>query len=101
MVRSDYMRRIEGELGAAKSALAEMREQLSIVTRERDELRREAAEHDASFQLRWKTDMRAIERWQKATGRTMTWPDHADLCCWLMDQLDAAAPVATGLGEQT
>lgn len=42
---------------------------------------------DASFELRWKADMRAIRRWQKATEKTMTWPDHADLCVWLMDRI--------------
>lgn len=41
------------------------------------------------FMLRWRADMRAIARWQLATGKTMTWPDHADLCVWLMERLDA------------
>lgn len=49
-------------------------------------LRAELADHDASFDLRWKSDMRAIKRWQEATGRTDTWPDHTDLSVWLMEQ---------------
>ncbi|MDE1149693.1 MAG: hypothetical protein PW843_24340 [Azospirillaceae bacterium] len=53
----------------------------------------EAAELKATFDLRWKADMRAIARWQAATGKTLTWPDHADLCVWLMEQLDATAHV--------
>ena len=48
---------------------------------ERDELQ-------AGFDLRWKADRRAIKRWQDATGRTMTWPDHADLVVWLLERLD-------------
>lgn len=48
---------------------------------ERDELQR-------VFDLRWKADMRAIKRWQAATGRTLTWPDHADLCVWLLGELE-------------
>ena len=50
-----------------------------------------AAGRDAlqtSADLRWKADMRAIKKWQKATGKTLVWPDHADLCIWLMEQLD-------------
>lgn len=49
-------------------------------------------EHDQSFDLRWKADMRAIKRWQEAhPGNDLTWPDHADLCVWLLEQLDARA----------
>ncbi len=55
-------------------------------------LQLELDEMNASFQLRWKADMRAIKRWQKATGKTMTWPDHVDLVCWLMKQLEAKEP---------
>lgn len=50
----------------------------------------EDADHDRSFDLRWKADMRAIKRWQEAhPGNDLVWPDHADLCVWLMEQLDA------------
>lgn len=45
-------------------------------------------ELEATFDLRWKATMRAINRWQQATGKDMTWPDHADLCVWLLDQID-------------
>lgn len=51
-----------------------------------------AVERDAlqaSADIRWKADMRAIKKWQEATGKTLVWPDHADLCVWLMEQLDA------------
>jgi hypothetical protein len=49
-------------------------------------------EHNQSFDLRWKADMRAIKRWQEAhPGNDLTWPDHADLCVWLLEQLDAIA----------
>lgn len=51
-------------------------------------IRAEITEHEQSFNLRWKADMRAIERWQaEAPGRELTWPDHADLCVWLLGQL--------------
>lgn len=42
------------------------------------------------FDLRYKADMRAIERWQEKTGRKYVWPDHADLTVWLLEQLDLA-----------
>ncbi len=48
------------------------------------------AELEASFDLCWAADMRAIKRWQAATGRDLTWPDHADMVVWLLEQLDAA-----------
>jgi hypothetical protein len=51
-----------------------------------------------SFDLRWKADMRAIERWQTEkrllTGNdhSLIWPDHADLVVWLLGQLEREAP---------
>lgn len=45
-------------------------------------------EYDASFNVRWEADMRAIKRWQEATGRKLVWPDHADLVVWLLEQLE-------------
>ena len=52
------------------------------------ELRDRIAELDATFDLRWKADMRAIKAWQAETGRDLTWPDHADLCVWLLYRQD-------------
>jgi uncharacterized cupin superfamily protein len=54
------------------------------------ELVADKIERKASFDLRWKADQRAIRMWQKATGRTEVWPDHADLCVWLLGRLAAA-----------
>jgi hypothetical protein len=52
----------------------------------------EIKELQQSFDLRWKADMRAIKRWQEANpGKELVWPDHADLCVWLLDQLTAQA----------
>lgn len=50
-----------------------------------DELRR-------GFDLRWKATQRAIARWraEDPAGRELEQPDHADLCCWLMDRLTTA-----------
>ena len=50
-----------------------------------DELRR-------GFDLRWKATQRAIARWraEDPAGRALEQPDHADLCCWLMDRLTTA-----------
>jgi hypothetical protein len=45
------------------------------------------AELTATFDLRWKADIRAIKRWQAAhPGNELTWPDHADLVVWLMEE---------------
>lgn len=60
----------------------EMNEELEAIRAERDELQ-------ASFDLRWKADMRAIKRWQAAhPGKENVWPDRADLVVWLMSELD-------------
>ncbi len=61
-------------------------ERMDVAFAALEEIEREEAEDAASFDLRWNADMRAIKRWQEATGRTLTWPDHADLCVWLLDQ---------------
>lgn len=55
------------------------------------ELTKELAERDASFDLRWKADMRAIARWREESPveRDLLWPDHADKVVWLMGQLEA------------
>lgn len=46
------------------------------------------AELEASFDLRWKADQRAIKMWQAAhPGNDLVWPDHADLCVWLLERL--------------
>lgn len=57
---------------------------IRALLKERDELQQ-------SFDLHWRASMRAIKRWQEAhPGSDLTWPDHADLVVWLLEQLDAA-----------
>jgi hypothetical protein len=56
--------------------------ELELVTQERDELK-------STFDLRWDADMRAIKLWQAAhPDREDTWPDHADMVVWLLEQLN-------------
>ena len=45
-------------------------------------------DYEKSFDIRWKADLREIKMWQKATGKKLIWPDHTDLCVWLLGQLD-------------
>jgi hypothetical protein len=52
-------------------------------------------ELEASFDLHWEADMRAIKKWQDETGKTLVWPDHADLYVWMMKQLDALGVLET------
>jgi hypothetical protein len=48
----------------------------------------ECIELQATFDLRWKADMRAIKRWQEAhPDRKNVWPDHADMVVWLLEEL--------------
>lgn len=57
----------------------------------------DALELRRSFDLRWKTDMIAINKWEASAHgrRQVLWPDHTDLCLWLLDQLDAAGELPT------
>ena len=48
----------------------------------------EIAGYEKSFSLRWDADMRAIHKWQKETGKELIWPDHTDLCMWLLQKND-------------
>lgn len=52
------------------------------------ELHARLEERQQSFDLRWKASMRAIKRWQAATGKELQWPDHADLCVWLLERIE-------------
>lgn len=55
-----------------------------------------ADELQASFDLRWQSDMRAIKRWQEAhPGNELVWPDHADIVVWLLEELDRQNPFWT------
>lgn len=55
------------------------------------ELEASKLSRQTAFDMRWKADMRAIKRWQEETGEELTWPDHADLCVWLMKKLAESA----------
>lgn len=46
-------------------------------------------DYEKGFELRYNADTRAIDKWRAATKRTMVLPDHADLCVWLLQQLDS------------
>jgi hypothetical protein len=49
----------------------------------------EIEDNDASFEVRHGADMRAIDRWRLAhPGNELRQPDHADLCVWLMSQIE-------------
>ncbi len=54
---------------------------LKAAESERDELQ-------ASFEIRQAADKRATQLWHDAGGDELTWPDHTDLCVWLMVQND-------------
>jgi len=59
------------------------------VAKELEALLTAKEELEATFDLRWKADMRAIQRWREAApGRELTLPDHADLCVWLLEERD-------------
>lgn len=71
----------------ATAMLLNMASQYRVSRLDRDE---ELAAMQQCFALRWEADMRAIKRWQEAhPDNDLTWPDHADLVVWLIEQLEA------------
>lgn len=53
------------------------------------EVSQDNADYEATFELRHAADMRAIARWREAhPGKELVMPDHADLCVWLLEQLE-------------
>src|SRR5574337_1013278 len=87
----------EAELADLKAKYAELDELakntvqcLREADKDADLNEAELAEMKQSFDLRWKADMRAIDHWRREhPGDDLTWPDHADLCVWLMGELAA------------
>ncbi len=63
----------------------------SVAASENKALREDNEGYKHMFELRQKADQRAIERWRDGhPDRVMRLPDQADLCVWLMGQLDEA-----------
>lgn len=54
-------------------------------------LQEEVIELRRGFELRWRASIRAMERWraEDPVNRELIMPDHADLCVWLLEQLEA------------
>lgn len=59
-------------------------------------LREKIDELEAVFETQWNAEQRAIKSWQKKTGKDMSWPDHAEMVEWLLDELDAARAAMEG-----
>jgi len=52
----------------------------------------EKAELQATFDLQWKADQRAIKQWREAhPGNDLVWPDRCNMVVWLMDRVAALA----------
>lgn len=62
------------------------------------EARMKNAEHDFTFDLRWKADMRAVKMWREAhPGNELVIPDHADMVTWMLEQQSAIDAETKGL----
>ena len=69
-------------------ALVNVAPALLDAAEERDSLKAEVADLQATFDFRWKADQRATAMWQVATGRERMWPDHADMVIWMLGEID-------------
>lgn len=70
--------------------IASLRERNAGLERQVAELTEQCGELNALFDLRWKADMRAVERWRAGhPERELRLPDHADMVVWLLER-DAA-----------
>jgi hypothetical protein len=70
------------------SVPVDVRALLRNVAAQIEDLRSQIEDNEKLFDLRWDADQRGIQKWQEATGKTLTWPDHAELVTWLLEQLD-------------
>lgn len=56
-------------------------------------------DQQATFDLMWAADQRAIKQWQEATGQDHIWPDRAKLTTWLLERADALAISLRDVGD--
>lgn len=84
----DAMTRLVDE--RRRKVLGQYQAELAATRTENERLKTDNKELQATFDLVHAANTRAIERWQAATGKELVWPDTADLCVWLMEQLEAA-----------
>ncbi len=49
-------------------------------------IKEDLEELQATFNLIWKAQQRAIQMWQQKTGQGLNWPDKASLIVWLMEE---------------
>ena len=64
--------------------------EISRLTTKADAEGARVIELEATFNMRWRADRRAIKMWHDSGGDELTMPDHADLCVWLLSQLAEA-----------
>lgn len=67
------------------------------VVYEIERLQKDNDELQQAFDMRWQATQRAIKVWQtKHPSSDLTWPDHAELIVWLLDEIESLrAQVAT------
>ena len=82
------------DLHDAQQRLASMLEQAARQQGEIEALRKDAEELQATFDLTWSANLRAINRWREKTGQQLVFPHHDDLVIWLLAELEKVNPAA-------
>lgn len=96
---------VRDERGKLQRQVEELTRRLKLVREERAKCQQELqiakgraqrAENNSTelqhyFEMRWKADRRAIALWRQADPtRELVMPDHADLCLWLLDNIEGS-----------
>lgn len=84
----DHIEKLKEQYELMNRAITSVRQYKEDNQDELASLREELEDRDASAELRHAADMRAIAAWQQETGEELKWPNHADLCVWLINKIN-------------
>lgn len=70
--------------------LRDAQHDIAALAAEVERQRTDIKEREQAFEIHWNATRTATKLWQEQhPGQEGTWPDHANLCVWLMGQLEA------------
>ncbi len=88
---TEAVERLKHEVDGASKAIPPNADGFPLITCHTSDISlvlEELKDLNLTFDLRYKADVRAIEMWRKETGKELTIPDQADMCVFLLKELD-------------